>query len=129
MIPARWRQACRTGPRCAQGVLKNGSRCGGGLWREKHFRLRDAPKRCFGATAVRLVTSVATALATHLELTVWMRTGSGRRSGGNLFLGRKVGATFRAGKHLVRIAAVLRVEHPTQRAHGVQVLLGKLLFH
>src|SRR5205814_2971398 len=37
---------------------------------------------------------------------------SGRRSGGNLFLRRKVGAAFRAGKHLVRIAPVLRIEHP-----------------
>ena len=55
---------------------------------EKHFRLRDAPpsplrydaiapkpeakaeKRRFGATAVRLVTSAAMALATILELTL-----------------------------------------------------------
>src|SRR6266566_5978206 len=59
---------------------------GGGYWREEHFRLRDAPpsplrydaiapkpeakaeKRRFGATAVRLVTSAATARATILEL-------------------------------------------------------------
>ena len=52
---------------------------GGGLGREKHFRLRDAPKRRFGATAVRLVTSAATALATILELTVVFRLSS--RSG------------------------------------------------
>src|SRR6266487_2529718 len=64
---------------------------GGGFWREKHFLLRDAPpsplrydaiapkpeakaeKRRFGATAVRLVTSAATALATILELVlVWV---------------------------------------------------------
>src|SRR6266487_3746159 len=61
---------------------------GGGFWREKHFRLRDAPpsplrydaiapkpeakaeKRRFGAKAVRLVTSAATALAMILELTL-----------------------------------------------------------
>jgi len=60
----------------------------GGFWREKHFRLRDAPpsplrydaiapkpeakaeKRRFGATAVRLVTSAATGLGTFLELTL-----------------------------------------------------------
>src|SRR5205809_290005 len=50
-----------------------------------------------------------------------LRTASGRCSGGNLFLRRKVGAAFRAGKHLVRIAPVLRIDHPTQRAHGVEV--------
>jgi len=33
----------------------------------KHFHLRDAPKRRFGATAVRLLTSAATALATIPE--------------------------------------------------------------
>src|SRR6266478_4732084 len=43
---------------------------GGGYWREKHFRLRDAPKRRFGATAVRLVTSAPTTLATITELTL-----------------------------------------------------------
>ena len=68
------------------------------MWREKHFRLRDAPpsplrydaiapkpeakaekrhsrravapSQRVGATAVRLVTSAATALATILELTL-----------------------------------------------------------
>src|SRR6266480_4704287 len=41
----------------------------------------------------------------------------------NLFPGRKIGATFRAGKHLVRITAVLRIKHAAQRAHGVEVVL------
>src|SRR5438094_9265775 len=50
-------------------------------------------------------------------------------SGRDLFSRGKIGAAFRAGKHLVRIAAVLRIEHPAQRAHRVQVVLRELLLH
>src|SRR5437016_3189000 len=60
----------------------------------------------------------------------WRRPAGGAMfSRRNLFLRRKIGATLRAGKHLVRIAAVLRIKHTTQRAHRVEVVLGELLLH
>src|SRR6266513_4235181 len=61
---------------------------------------------------------------------VWRKPAGGAMlSRRNLFPGRKIGATLRARKHLVRIAAVFRIEHATQRAHGVEVVLGELLLH
>src|SRR6266496_2242644 len=50
-------------------------------------------------------------------------------SGRDLFSRGEVGAALRAGEHLVRIAAVFRIEHTTQGAHRFEIVLRKLLLH
>ena len=46
-----------------------------------------------------------------------------------LLLRSKIGAAFRAGEHLVRIAAALGIEHAPQQPHRVQILRSELLRH
>src|SRR5262245_35503674 len=50
-------------------------------------------------------------------------------SGCDLFLRREVGAAFRSGEHLMRIASIPGIEHATKRAHCFEIVGGELAFH
>src|SRR5687767_277777 len=46
-----------------------------------------------------------------------------------LFLYLKIPTPFGAGEHLVRVAAISRIEHFAERTHGLQIVGAELLRH